>query len=127
VQLGASLLKLFTTPVAASPVAGSQRPDPLPWLPAGLLTAAAARVEKELPALQRSFVFVELHYLGHVLYYQPTQRWLLWRVVPGKLLALLSAAHVDAVLEQAPYEALEAPRRALEQPQLSPPRPKFLG
>jgi hypothetical protein len=62
-----------------------------------------------------------------VLYYQPKERWLLWRVVPGKLLALLSAAYVDAVAEQVPYQAPEASRPALEQPQLSPPKPKFLG
>jgi hypothetical protein len=32
--------------------------------------------------------------------YQPKERWLLWRVVPGKLLVLLSAAYVDAVAEE---------------------------
>jgi hypothetical protein len=127
VQLGASLLNLFMTPVAASPVEAAHRPDPLAWLPAGLLTAAAPRVVKELPALQRSFVFVELHYLGHVLYYQPKERWLLWRVVPGKLLALLSADYVDAVAEQVPYQAPEAPHPALGQAQQPPLRPKFLG
>jgi hypothetical protein len=105
VELGKALLQLFTTRTPPPPVAVAQRPDPLSWLPAGLLTAAAPRVPLELPALGRTLVFVELHYLGHVLYYQPRERWLLWRVVPGTLLALLSAAYVDGVAEQVPYQA----------------------
>lgn len=105
VQLGTALLQLFTTRTTPSPVEVAQRPDPLSWLPAGLLTAAAARVPLELPTLGRKMVFVELSYLGHVLYYQPRERWLLWRVVPGTLLALLSAEYVDGVAEQAPYQA----------------------
>ena len=68
-------------------------------LPAGLLTTAARRTRLELPAQQRSLVSVELHYLGHVLYDQPKERWLLWRVMPGKLLTLLSEDYVDAVAE----------------------------
>jgi hypothetical protein len=36
-------------------------------------------------------VFVEFRYLGHMLYYQPSQRLLLWQAAPGKLLALRGA------------------------------------
>lgn len=104
VQLGTALLQLFTTRTKPTPVDVVQRPDPLSWLPAGLLTAAALRVPLTLPVLGRELVFVELHYLGHVLYYQPRGRLLLWRVVPGTLLALLSVAYVDGVAEQVPYQ-----------------------
>lgn len=104
-QLGTALLQLFTTRTKPTPVDVVQRPDPLSWLPAGLLTAAAPRVPLTLPALGRPLVFVELHYLGHVLYYQPRERLLLWQVRPGTLLALLSAAYVDGVAEQVPYQA----------------------
>jgi ribosomal protein S27AE len=105
VQLGTALFQLFTTRTKPTPVDVAQRPDPLSWLPAGLLTAAAPRVSLILPSLRRPLVFVELHYLGHVLYYQPRERLLLWRVVPGTLLALLSAEYVDGVAEQVPYQA----------------------
>ncbi|RZK26789.1 MAG: hypothetical protein EOO63_14270, partial [Hymenobacter sp.] len=54
-------------PLSAVPVL--QLVDPLIWLPAGLLTANAPRVPLELPALGRSVPFVELRYLGHLLYY----------------------------------------------------------
>jgi hypothetical protein len=105
VQLGTALFQLFTTRTTPTPLDVAQRPDPLSWLPAGLLTAAAPRVPLTLPALGREMRFVELTYLGHVLYYQPRERLLLWRVVPGTLLALLSADYVDAVAEQVPYQA----------------------
>jgi ribosomal protein S27AE len=105
VQLGTALFQLLTTRTKPTPVDVAQRPDPLSWLPAGLLTAAAPRVPLTLPSLRRPLVFVELHYLGHVLYYQPRERLLLWRVVPGTLLALLSAEYVDGVAEQVPYQA----------------------
>jgi hypothetical protein len=32
--------------------------------------------------------------------YQPKERWLLWRVVPGKLMVLLSATYMDAMAEE---------------------------
>jgi hypothetical protein len=115
VQLGTALFQLFTTRTKPTPVELVQRPDPLSWLPAGLLTAAAPRVPLALPALGRTLVFVELHYLGHVLYYQPRERLLLWQVRPGTLLALLSAAYVDGVAEQVPYQApLPLPAPAAE-------------
>jgi hypothetical protein len=104
VQLGVTLLQLFTTRTAPMPAEVAQRPDPLSWLPAGLLSAAVPRVRLELPTLGRPCLFVELQYLGHVLYYQPRERLLLWRVVPGTSLALLSAEYVDAVAEQTPYQ-----------------------
>jgi hypothetical protein len=73
-------------------------------LPAGLLTANAPRVPLELPALSRSVLFVELRYLGHLLYYQPSQRLLLWRTAPGKLLALRGTDDVALVAEQVPCD-----------------------
>lgn len=117
VQLGTALFQLFTTRTKPTLLDVAQRPDPLSWLPAGLLTAATPRVSLTLPALGRKLLFVELHYLGHVLYYQPRERLLLWRVMPGTLLALLSAEYVDGVAEQVPYQAppaLPAPAAELE-------------
>lgn len=105
VQVGTALWQLFTTRTTPTPVEVAQRPDPLSWLPAGLLTAASARVPLAVSALGRELIFVELHYLGHVLYYQPRERLLLWRAMPGALLALLLAEHVDGVAEQVPYQA----------------------
>ncbi|MGI4863389.1 MAG: hypothetical protein ACRYFZ_05655, partial [Janthinobacterium lividum] len=105
-QLGASLgkhvLDAFRQPSTPAPtsLAPAARPDPLDWLPAGLLAGAAPRVTLELPALGQSFVFVQLSYLGHTLFYQPSQRVLLWRAAPGQLLALLNADHVALVAEQ---------------------------
>ena len=91
-------------PVPVS-VATPQLVDPLSWLPAGLLTANAPRVPLELPALGQSVLFVELRYLGHLLYYQPSQRLLLWRAAPGKLAALSSPDDVAFVAEQVPCDA----------------------
>jgi ribosomal protein S27AE len=105
VQVGTALWQLLTTRTTPTPVEVAQRPDPLSWLPAGLLTAASTRVPLTVSALGRELIFVELHYLGHVLYYQPRERLLLWRAMPGALLALLSAEHVDGVAEQVPYQA----------------------
>ncbi len=105
VKLGEKVVKSFTAPPAPkqSPVEPARLVNPLDWLPAGLLTASAPRVPLELPALGQSFLFVELNYLGHKLYYQPSNRWLLWRAEPGKLLSLLSPEHVALVAEQIPY------------------------
>lgn len=105
VQIGTALWQLLTTRTTPTPVEEAPRPDPLSWLPAGLLTAASPRVPLTVSALGCELIFVELHYLGYVLYYQPRERLLLWRAIPGALLALLSAEHVDGVAEQVPYQA----------------------
>lgn len=128
-QLGASVGKrlwdAFTGPsVAPAPLPAAGRPaDPLDWLPTGLLSSAAPRVTLELPALGRAFVFVQLSYLGHTLFYQPTERVLLWRVAPGQLLALLKAEQLALVAELPVHEAA-APVPAAGQPVRLP---KFLG
>lgn len=71
--------------LSSPPAPALQLVDSLSWLPAGLLMANAPRVPLELPALGQSVLFVELRYLGHLLYYQPTQWVLLWRATPGQL------------------------------------------
>ena len=69
------------SPSADPPLATGRPADPLDWLPAGLLSRAAPRVSLALPALGQVLVFVHLTYLGHTLFYQPTQRVLC--IVPG--------------------------------------------
>lgn len=118
VYLGTALWELFTTRSPPLPVEIAQRPDPLSWLPAGLLTSAARRVRLDLPHGADALVFVELPYLGHVLYYQPRERVLLWGALPGTYLALLTAEHVDGVAEQQPYQP---PRAALPAPAADAP------
>jgi len=109
VKVGERVVESFKQPSPAvlppRPVPAPQLVDPLSWLPAGLLTANAPRVPLELPALGRSVLFVELRYLGHILYYQPSQRLLLWRAAPGKLLALRGPDDVPLVAEQVPCDA----------------------
>jgi len=105
VSLGKKVVQAFSEPAASPiPVAAARVLDPLDWLPTGLLTSDAPRVPLELPSLGQTFVFVQLRYLGHTLFYQPRRRALLWRVVPGQLLALLSPEHVAFVAEQTPYQ-----------------------
>ncbi|TFZ62607.1 hypothetical protein E4631_24850 [Hymenobacter sp. UV11] len=94
----APALPLLTVSVAPGPE------DPANWLPAGLLTAAAPRVRLEGMNGEPAAVFVQLHYLGHTLYYQPSQRVLLWRAAPGQLQALYSAADVAFAAEQIPCD-----------------------
>jgi hypothetical protein len=109
VKVGERVVESFTQPSPAAlppaPISAPQLVEPLNWLPAGLLTANAPRVPLELPALGRSVLFVELHYLGHILYYQPSQRLLLWRAAPSKLLALRGPDDVCLVAEQLPCDA----------------------
>lgn len=109
VKVGERIVESFQQPnpvaLPPSPVSAPQLVDPLSWLPAGLLTANAPRVPLELPALGRSVLFVELRYLGHILYYQPSQRLLLWRAAPGKLLALRGPDDIALVAEQVPCDA----------------------
>jgi hypothetical protein len=103
--------------------------DPLDWLPAGFLTGAAPRVSLPIPALGQALVFVQFTYLGHTLFYQPTQRVLLWRVGPGQLMALRKADHLALVAELPAYEE---PRAQLPSPSPFSPvspvgRPQHLG
>jgi hypothetical protein len=116
VKLGEKVVESFQQPgpavLAPQPAAALQVVDPLSWLPAGLLTANAPRVPLELPALGRAVLFVELRYLGHVLYYQPSQRLLLWRAAPGKLQTLHGPAELALVAEQVPCDTFGGmPRR----------------
>jgi hypothetical protein len=54
--------------------------------------------------LGRAVLFVELRYFGHLLYYQPSQRLLLWRAAPGKLQTLHGPADLALVAEQVPCD-----------------------
>lgn len=113
VKLGEKVVESFQqpSPAALAPLSASQVVGPLSWLPAGLLTANAPRVPLELPALGRSVLFVELRYFGHLLYYQPSQRLLLWRAAPGKLHALHGPAELALVAEQVPCDTLGGMQR----------------
>jgi hypothetical protein len=121
-QLGSRVVnrlwEAFTEPAlppAASHLALAERAaDPLEWLPAGLLSSAAPRVSLPVPALGQSFVFVQLTYLGHTLFYQPSQRVLLWRVLPGQMVALRKAEQLALIAELPVYEE----PRVLPQPPL---------
>jgi hypothetical protein len=108
VKLGEKVVESLQQPgpaaLAPQPAAALQVVDPLSWLPAGLLTAHAPRVPLELPALGRAVLFVELRYFGHLLYYQPSQRLLLWRAAPGKLQTLHGPAELALVAEQVPCD-----------------------
>jgi hypothetical protein len=106
VKVGERVVESFKQPAppALPPAPPAQLVDPLSWLPAGLLTANAPRVALELPTLGKSVLFVELQYLGHTLYYQPSQRLLLWRAAPGKLMALHGPQDVALVAEQVPCD-----------------------
>jgi hypothetical protein len=67
-------------------------------------------------------VFLQLSYFGHTLYDQPTQRCLLWRVVPGQVLLVSSPAQLAAIAELTPVEhgpALPAEPLALPMPGLT--------
>jgi hypothetical protein len=109
VKVGERVVESLKQPSPAAlppqPAPTLQLVDPLSWLPAGLLTANAPRVPLELLAQGRSVLFVELRYLGHTLYYQPSQRVLLWRAAPGKLQVLSGPDDVAYVAEQVPCDA----------------------
>ncbi|TFZ62745.1 hypothetical protein E4631_24650 [Hymenobacter sp. UV11] len=109
VKVGERVVEGFTQPssavLPALPAPPLQLVDPLSWLPAGLLTANAPRVSLESSALGRPVLFVELRYLGHLLYYQPSQRLLLWRAAPGNLQTLGGPDEVAYVAEQVPCDA----------------------
>jgi hypothetical protein len=71
-------------------------------------------------------IFVQLQYLGHTLYYQPSQRLLIWRAAPGVMRSLSGPEDVALVAEQIPYVSPQVdpgPARSL-----APGRvPQFLG
>ena len=90
-------------PLGPTPWVAAEREDPASWLPPGLLTAAALLVPLESFSGGPTVVFVQLQYLGHTLYYQPSQRLLLWRAAPGQLQVLHSATEVAWVAEQLPW------------------------
>jgi hypothetical protein len=104
-QVVKGLQKPSPTALPSPPAPILQIVDPLSWLPAGLLTANAPRVSLESATLGRLVPFVELRYLGHTLYYQPSQRLLLWRAAPGNLQALGGPDEVAYVAEQVPCDA----------------------
>jgi hypothetical protein len=47
---------------------------------------------------------VELQYLGHTFCYQPSERCLLWAVVPGQYMIVSEAAQVALIAELDPYQ-----------------------
>jgi len=106
VKVGERVVESFKQPPlpVLPPAPPTQLVDPLSWLPPGLLTANAPRVPLDVPSLGKSIVFVQLQYLGHTLYYQPSQRLLLWRAEPGKLLALHGPQAVAQVAERIPCD-----------------------
>jgi hypothetical protein len=105
-------------PAAPLPALTPQLVEPLSWLPAGLLAASAPRVALESVSGGPAVTCVQLQYLGHTLYYQPSQRLLLWRVAPGNLQVLRSAADVAFVAEQVPYDETRSPQPALPAPSI---------
>lgn len=69
---------------------------------------------------------MQLQYLGHTLYYQPTQRLLLWRAAPGELRLLTGPEQVALMAEQIPSDSER--QQPTPVPSLAPGRvPKFLG
>jgi hypothetical protein len=128
VKLGEQVVESLKQPPASAPAppAQAQLVDPLNWLPAGLLTGAAPRVPITSNTTGKEVIFVQLQYLGHTLYYQPSQRLLLWRAAPGELRLLTGPEQVALMAEQVPCETESqetTPNRAL-----APGRvPQFLG
>jgi hypothetical protein len=118
VKLGEQVVESFKQPPVSSlpPPAPAQLVDPLNWLPAGLLTGAAPRVSLPVGTTGQTITFVQLQYLGHQLYYQPTQRLLFWQAAPGDIRQLQGPADVASMAEQIPKEAMRtdsAPARSL--------------
>jgi hypothetical protein len=128
VKLGERVIERFQQPAAPAlpPPPPLQLVDPLSWLPAGLLTGDAPRVSITSNTTGQAAIFVQLQYLGHTLYYQPTQRLLIWRAAPGVMRSLSGLEDVALVAEQIPY----APPQVDPSPvrSLAPGRvPQFLG
>lgn len=128
VKLGERVVERLTQPAvpALPPPAQPQLVDPLSWLPAGLLTGNAPRVSLPAGAAGQTITFVQLQYLGHRLYYQPTQRLLFWQAAPGEIRPLQGPDDVALMAEQIPAEAIRAdaaPARSLSTGRV----PQFLG
>jgi hypothetical protein len=69
-------------------------------------------------------VFLQLAYFGHTLYYQPTQRCLLWKVAAGQYLPVFTAEQLAQVTEFVPVLQRSQIPTLLPAPR---PQPKFLG
>jgi hypothetical protein len=112
-HLGTKLYQALTTPAKQVP-----REDPLTWLPAAFVTTAPQRRALALPLWGRERQCVELHYLGHTFFYQPSERCLLWAVAPGQYMIVSEAAQVPLIAELDPYQpalpvVLASPMRQL--------------
>jgi hypothetical protein len=119
--LGERLLQLFTpTPAATLAASPPESVDPTSWLPAALLSAPAPRLTLTMAWWEQPQVFLQLSYFGHTLYYQPTHRCLLWRVVPGQVLLLSSPEQLTAIAELTPIEHVPA---SLAEPLVLPALP----
>lgn len=128
VKLGERMIESLTQPAvpALPPTPQPQLVDPLSWLPAGLLTGNAPRVSLPVGTTGQTITFVQLQYLGHLLYYQPTQRLLFWRAAPEDIRQLQGPDDVALMAEQIPAEATRAdvgPTRSLSAGRV----PQFLG
>ena len=125
VSVSKRLLDAFLAPREAprTPLPAGRAIDPLDWLPVGLLTSAAPRVSLPIPALNQSFVCVQLTYLGHPFFYQPTHRVLLWQVAPGQFIAVLKAQQLALIAELPVYEEV----RQLASPVRPVGTPKYVG
>ena len=129
VSLGERAYKAFTTPVVPSVAPkGGARPelpaDPLHWLPAHLLAADAPRVTLHLAWWEQPHLFLQLAYFGHTLYYQPTQRCLLWEAAPGQYLPVFTAEQLAQVAEFVPMLQRPQAPALLPAPRL---QPKYVG
>ncbi|NML67912.1 hypothetical protein HHL22_22150 [Hymenobacter sp. RP-2-7] len=98
-HLGTKLYRALTTPAKQVP-----REDPLTWLPAAFVTTAPRRRALALPLWGRERQCVEVHYLGHTFFYQPSERCLLWAIEPGHYLVVSDAAQVPLIAELDPYQ-----------------------
>jgi hypothetical protein len=98
-HLGTKLYRALTPPAKQVP-----REDPLTWLPAAFVTTAPRRRALALPLWGRERQCVELHYLGHTFFYQPSERCLLWAIEPGHYLVVSEAAQVALIAELDPYQ-----------------------
>jgi hypothetical protein len=116
VKMGERVIERFKQPSAPTLPPQLQLVDPLSWLPAGLLTGDAPRVSITAHTTGQAAIFVQLQYLGHTLYYQPSQRLLIWRAAPGEMRQLSGPEDVALMAEQIPYGPTRAdpgPARSL--------------
>jgi hypothetical protein len=110
-RLGDSLLNSFKRPASAKPLLI----DPLNWLPAAFVTHLPQRRVLSLPLWPEARGCVELRYFGHIFYYQPVERCLLWEVVPEQYLVVLSPELIPQIAELTPYQLPQATPRQTQQ------------